>query len=173
MLSDSTLLFSKMSHPTVQIHTFHRSAAIWFYWLFNIISKNLHLLSDSIQSIDQLFRWNKTSPCYQTLHYYYRKSPTLLCKSIHSIDQLQSDYIYFTLTFRKISLCWVIPYYISISCFTYILFVPLIILYNIILENSLSVYASSYIIRSYSIWHILLRAIHPQPTCRPFSGIHQ
>ena len=39
LLSDSTLLFSKISHPTVQIHTFHQSAAIWFYWLYTIIKK--------------------------------------------------------------------------------------------------------------------------------------
>ena len=38
-LSDSTLLFSKMPHPTVQIHTFRRLAAIWFYWLYTIIKK--------------------------------------------------------------------------------------------------------------------------------------
>ena len=54
LLSDSTLLFSKMPNPTVQIHTFHRSAAIWFYWLYTII-KNLPLLSDFILLTNQLF----------------------------------------------------------------------------------------------------------------------
>ena len=37
MLSDSTLPFSKMPNPTEQIHTFHRSAANGFYWLYTII----------------------------------------------------------------------------------------------------------------------------------------
>ena len=60
----------------MQIHTFHQSAAIWFYTFDTIISKNLPLLSDSIQSIDQLFHLNQTRPCYQTLYYYYRKYPT-------------------------------------------------------------------------------------------------
>ena len=109
LLSYSTLLFLKIPNPPVQIYTFHQSAAIWFYWLYNIISKNIPLLSDSIQYIDQLFHLNQTCPCYQTLHYYFRKYPTPLCKSIHSIDQLQSDSIDFTLSFRKISPCWVIP----------------------------------------------------------------
>ena len=94
----------------MQIHTFHQSAAIWFYWLYTIISKNIPLLSDSIQSIDRLFHLNKTRPCYQTLHYYFRKYPTPLCKSIHSINKLQYDFIDYTLSFRKISPCWVIPY---------------------------------------------------------------
>ena len=62
-------------------------------------------LSDSIQYIDQLFHLHHNWPCYQTLHYYFRKYPTPLCKSIHSIDQLQSDSIDFTLSFRNISPC--------------------------------------------------------------------
>ena len=45
-----------------------------------------------MKSIDQLFQLHQTCPCYQTLHYYFRKCPTPLCKSIHSIYQLQTDY---------------------------------------------------------------------------------
>ena len=58
-------------------------------------------MSDSIQAIDQLFHSHHTCTCYQTLHYYLRKYPTPLCKSIHSIDQLQYDSIDFTLSFQK------------------------------------------------------------------------
>ena len=85
----------------MQIHTFHQSAAIWFYWLYTIISKNLSLLSDSIQYIDQLFHLHQTCTHNQTLNYNFRKPFTPLCKSIYSIDQLQSYYIDFTITFRK------------------------------------------------------------------------
>ena len=126
LLSDSTLLLSKITHFPLQVHTFHWSAAIWFYRFYTIISENLPLLSDSIQYIDQLFHLLQTSPCYQTLHYYYRKYPTPLCKPIHSIDQLQSDSIYFTLSFRKISLHWVILYNLLISCFSYTRLIPTI-----------------------------------------------
>ena len=72
--------------PLWGVHTFYRSAAIWLYWLYTIISKNLPLLSDTIQYIDQLFHLNQTCLCYQNLHYYFQKYPTPLCKSIHSID---------------------------------------------------------------------------------------
>ena len=92
----------------------------------------LPLLSDSIQSIDQLFHLLHTCPCYQTLLYYFRKIPTPMCKSIHSIDQLQSDSIDYTLSFRKISPCLVIPYKLLISCFIYTRLVPAIRLYTII-----------------------------------------
>ena len=60
----------------MQIHTFHLSAAIWFYWFYTIISKNIPLLSDSIQSIDQLFHLHHNCPFYQTIHYYYLKYTT-------------------------------------------------------------------------------------------------
>ena len=50
--SESTLLFSEINPPIWGVHTFYQSAAIWFYWLYTIISKNLPLLIDSIQSID-------------------------------------------------------------------------------------------------------------------------
>ena len=71
LLSDSTLLYSKITQPPVQIHTFHWSAEIWFYWLYTIISKNIPLLSGSIQSIDQLFHLHQTCPLNQTLNYNY------------------------------------------------------------------------------------------------------
>ena len=45
-----------------------------------------------MKSIDQLCHLHQTCPCYKTLHYYLRKWPTPLCKFIHSIHQLQSDY---------------------------------------------------------------------------------
>ena len=176
--SYSTLPFLEIYPPLWGVHTFHQSAEIWFYLLYTIISKNPPFLSDSIRSIDQLFRLHQTFPCYQTLQYYYRKYPipcanpyipliscnlilyiihyhfenlplfsdsiqsinqlfhlhqtcshdqTLhyffqkypspLCKSIHSIDQLQSDSIDLTPSFRNISPCWVIPYNLFISCF--------------------------------------------------------
>ena len=63
--------------------------------------KNIPLLSDSIQSIDQLFHLHQTCPFYQTIHYYFRKYPTPLWKSIHSIDQLQYDSIDYIPSFRK------------------------------------------------------------------------
>ena len=129
----------------MQIHTFHQSAAIWLYWLYTIISKNLPLLSDSIKSIDQLFHLNQTCPCYQTLHYYFRKYPTPLCKSIHSINQLQSDSIDYTLSFQKIYPYWVNPYNLLISCFIYIRLVPAIRLYTTIFENAPSHCANPYI----------------------------
>ena len=99
------------------------------------------MLSYSIQYIEQLFHLHQTFPHNQTLNFNLRKKRTSLCKSIHSIDQLQSYSVDFTLTFRKISPCLVIPYYLSISWFIFILFVPTIRLYTIILENSLSRYA--------------------------------
>ena len=57
MLSDSTLLFSKMPHPTVKTHTFHQSAA---NGLCNIlISCNLyyHFENGSVES-DSMDRSN-------------------------------------------------------------------------------------------------------------------
>ena len=142
----------------MQIHTFHWSAAILFYWLYTIISKNTPLLSDSIQYIDQLFHLNHTCPCCQTLHYYFRKYPTPLWKSIHSIDQLQSDSIDYTLSFRKISPCWVIPYNILISCFIYTRLVSAIRLYTTIFENTPPLCANPYI-PSIS-WNLILLIIH-------------
>ena len=62
LLSDSTLLFSKIPNPPVKIHTFHRSAEIWLYRFYTIISKNLHLLTDYIQSINQLFHSHLICP---------------------------------------------------------------------------------------------------------------
>ena len=121
--SYSTLLFSEITPPLWGVHKFHPSAEIWLYWFYNILLINIPLLSDSIQSIDQMFHLLHTCPCYQTLHYYYRKYPTSLCKSIHSIYQLQSDSIDFTLSFRESSPCWVITYNLSISCFVHIWFV--------------------------------------------------
>ena len=44
---------------------------------------------------------HQTCPCYQTLHYYFRKCPTPLCKSIHSIDKLKTDSIDYTLSFKS------------------------------------------------------------------------
>ena len=130
--SYSALSFSKFPPHPVQVHTFHKSAAIWFYWFYTIISKNLPLLIDSILSIDQLFHLDNTCPYDKTLHYHFLKSPTTLCKSIHSINHLQYNSIDFTLIFRKISHFWVIPYNKPISCFIYNRFFPKIRLYNII-----------------------------------------
>ena len=143
--SCSTTWFSKIPCLSVWVHTLHQSAAIWFYWFYNIISKDIPLLSDSIQSIDQLFHLNHTCLFYQTLHYYFRKYPTPLCKSIHSINQLQSDSIDYTLSFRKISPCWVIPYKLLISCFIYTIIVPDIRLYTTIFENTPPPCANLYI----------------------------
>ena len=89
----------KSIHSINQLQTdyaIHRSAVI-----YTIISKDLTLTRKSIKSIDQLFRLYQTCPCYQTLHYHFRKCPTPLCKSIHSIDQMQTDSIYCTLSFTS------------------------------------------------------------------------
>ena len=120
VLSDSTLTFWKMPHPTVQIPTFHRSAANVFYWLYTIIyikpvhairfyttifenapphCANPYIPSISCKRILLIIHYHlhHTCQCYQTLHYHYRKCPTPLCKSLHYIDQLQTDSIDYTL----------------------------------------------------------------------------
>ena len=45
------------------------------------------------------YHLHQTCPYYQNLHYHFRKCPTPLCKSLHSIDQLQTDSIDYTLSF--------------------------------------------------------------------------
>ena len=81
--SDYTLLFSKKFHPPVQVQTFHQSAVIWFYWLYTIILRNLSLLSDSMQSIDKLFRLHQTCSYNQTLHDHFIEFLASLCESMH------------------------------------------------------------------------------------------
>ena len=76
LILDSTLLFLEIPHPPVKINTFHRSAAIWFYWLYNIISKNLPLLSESIQYINQLFHLHHTCPWYQIYTTIFENAPS-------------------------------------------------------------------------------------------------
>ena len=90
------------SHPNRRFHS--------IYWLALLFTADLSLQSDS------------------TL--IFRKLPTLLKESIHSIDKLKYDSIDYSLSFRKISPCWVISYYPLISCFVYIRIVPEIRLYN-------------------------------------------
>ena len=124
MISDSTLPFSKMPHHTVKIPTFHWSAANVFYWLYTIIyirpvhairiyttifenapphCANPYIPSISCKRILLIIHYHlhQTCPCYQTLHYHFRKCPTPLCKSIHSINQLQTDSIDYTLSFTS------------------------------------------------------------------------
>ena len=80
-----------------------------------------------------------------TLHYYFRKSPPPFEEPVHSIDQLQSDSIDYTLSCRKISPCWVIPYNLLIRCFIYSILVPAIRLYTTIIENTPPHCANPYI----------------------------
>ena len=89
----------KSIHSIDQLQTdyaIYRSAVI-----YTIISKDLFLTGKSIKSIDQLLHLHQTCPCYQTLHYHFRKFPTPLYKFIHSIDQLQTDSIDYTLSFTS------------------------------------------------------------------------
>ena len=93
------------------------------------------------------------------------EEPTPLCKSIHSIDHLQSDYIDFTLKFCKIPPCWVIQYNISIRCFIYNIFYPKIRIYTIFSNiPCLSVRVNTFSdhLKSYSIdFALLFRKLSP------------
>ena len=84
----STIIQSSYLNPPIgRVYAIYWSAVI-----YTIIFERSHPNRKSIKSIDQLCHSHQTCPCCQTLHYYFRKCPTPLCKSINSIDQLQMNY---------------------------------------------------------------------------------
>ena len=108
---------------------------IWLYWFYTIIFYKYLLVGwyHTIYLSDVSFTLDLLLLSDSTLSFY--KIPPHLGESIHSIDPLKYDSIDFTLSFQKISPCWLIPFNISIRCFIYIRFLPTIILCAIIFEN--------------------------------------
>ena len=120
--------------------------AIWLYWFYTINFYKYLLVGwfHTIYLSDVSFTLDLLLLSDSTLSFY--KIPPHLGESIHSIDPLQSDYIDFTLSFQKISPCWLIPFNISIRCFIHIRFLPTIILCAIIFEKPPLTLASPYIL---------------------------
>ena len=100
----STIIQYCYLHPPVR----RVYAIYWSPVICTIIFEISHPTGKSITSINKLFHLHQTCPCYQTIHYYFRKCPTALCKSIYSIYQLQTDYA----IYRSAVICTIISKYL-------------------------------------------------------------